>query len=56
MLNLLKLDQRIIDYIQSIKNPKKSNLWTEHKLRTIAVLPKGQQYLKFQKIIGSVKT
>ena len=51
MLNLLKLDQRIIDYIQNIKNPRESNRWTEHKLRSIAVLPKEKQYNKFRQIL-----
>ena len=51
MLNLLKLDQRIIDYIQNIKNPRESNRWTEHKLRSIAILPKGEQYGRFQKLL-----
>ena len=51
MLNLLKLDQRIIDYIQNIKNPRESNRWTEHKLRSIAILPKEEQYGRFQKLL-----
>ena len=54
MLNLLKLDQRIIDYIQNIKNPRQSNFWNEHRLRSIAMLPKEKQYDKFQRILGSV--
>jgi len=52
MLNLLKLDQRIIDYIQNITNPRQSNFWTEHRLRKIALLPKEKQYDKFQKILN----
>jgi hypothetical protein len=56
MLNLLKLDQRIIDYIQNITNPRQSNYWTEHRLRKIATLPKEKQYDKFQRIIGSKKS
>ena len=51
MLNLLKLDQRIIDYIQNITNPRQSNFWNEHRLRRIATLPKDKQYDKFQKIL-----
>ena len=51
MLNLLKLDQRIIDFIQNIKNPRQSNFWNEHKLRSTAVLPKEKQYNKFQQIL-----
>ena len=56
MLKLLKLDQRIIDFIQNIKNPRQSNFWNEHRLRNIAVLPKEKQYDKFQRIIGSKKS
>ena len=51
MLNLLKLDERIIDYIQNITNPRQSNFWNEHRLRRIATLPKDKQYDKFQKIL-----
>lgn len=51
MLNLLKLDQRIIDYIQNIDNPRQSNFWNERRLRSIALLPKEKQYGKFQKIL-----
>jgi len=50
MLNLLKLDQRIIDYIQDIKDPQESRVWTEHKLRAIVLLPKAKQYAEFQRI------
>ena len=52
MLNLLKLDQRIIDYIQNINNPRQSNFWTEHRLRKLTILPKNVQYAKFQKLIN----
>jgi hypothetical protein len=55
MLNLLKLDQRIIDYIQNIGNSQQSNFWSEHRLRKIATLPKDKQYDKFQKILSSIK-
>ena len=51
MLNLLKLDQRIIDFIQNITNPRQSNSWNEYRLRSITVLPKEKQYDKFQKIL-----
>jgi hypothetical protein len=50
MLNLLKLDQRIIDFIQNISNPRQSNFWNEHRLRSIALLPKKKQYGHFQKL------
>ena len=51
MLNLLKLDHRIIDFIQNLTNPRQSNFWNEHRLRSIAVLPKEKQYDKFKKIL-----
>jgi hypothetical protein len=54
MLNLLKLDQRIIDYIQNITNPRQSNFWNEHRLRNIATLPKEKQYDKFHRILNRV--
>ena len=50
MLNLLKLDQRIIDYIQNITNPRQSNFWTEHRLRKITTLHKDKQFESFQKL------
>ncbi|MDE2027308.1 MAG: hypothetical protein KGJ11_02045 [Candidatus Omnitrophica bacterium] len=53
MLNLLDLDQRIIDYILSITNPRQNNFWTERRLRAIAQLPKDKQYDKFQRIINA---
>ena len=53
MINLLKLDRRIINYIQNIKNPRESNYWTEHKLRSIVTLPQEKQFDKFQKILNS---
>ena len=51
MLNLLKLDQRIIDYIANITEPRQSNYWTERRLREIALLPMEQQYPQFQRLI-----
>jgi len=52
MLNLLKLDQRIIDFIQKIKDPRQSNFWNEHRLRKIAILPKEKQYRRFEKLMN----
>lgn len=51
MMNLLKLDQRIIDYITSITNPRQNNFWTERKLRAIAQLPTDQQYVRFKRML-----
>ena len=47
MLNLFKLDQRIIDYVLNITNAQENNFWTERKLRAIARLPKEKQYAQF---------
>ena len=54
MLKLLKLDQRIINYIQNITNPRQSNFWNEHRLRSISVLPKEKQYDKFRRILNRI--
>ena len=35
MLNLLKLDQRIIEHLFTIKNAKEINFWTERRLRQL---------------------
>ena len=51
MLNLLKLDQRIIDYLIDITDSKKINYWTEHKLRSIVILPKEKQNNEFHRIL-----
>jgi hypothetical protein len=51
MINLLKLDQRIVDYIVNITEPRQNNYWTERRLRGIAQLPLDKQYLQFQKIL-----
>ena len=48
ILNLLKLDQRIIDYIQNINNPRQNNYWTERRLRNIAALPKKNNCVNFK--------
>ena len=47
MLNLLKLDQRIIDYLSNISDPKENNFWTERRLRKIFRLPMSDQYREF---------
>jgi hypothetical protein len=52
MLNLLKLDERIINYVQNITDPRQSNYWNEHRLRKIASLPKNKQFAKFEKMIN----
>jgi hypothetical protein len=50
MLQLLKLDQRIIDYIIDIINPRQNNFWTERRLRQIGQYPMEKQYDEFQKM------
>ena len=51
MLNLLKLDQRIIDYIVNIENPRQNNFWTERRLRGLAIIPQEKQYTKFEQML-----
>ena len=51
MLNLLKLDQRIINYVINVTEPKEGNFWTERRLRALTKLPKEKQYEKFQSYI-----
>ncbi len=51
MLNLLRLDQRIIEYLLNLTDPKQINYWREHRLRKLTIMPKEKQYDKFQKII-----
>ena len=43
MLNLLKLDQRIIEYLMAMTNPTQINYWTEHRLRKLTLLPQQKQ-------------
>jgi hypothetical protein len=50
MLNLLKLDQRIIDYLIGLTDSKQINSWTEHRLRKLTLLPQRNQYDIFQKL------
>jgi predicted DNA-binding protein YlxM (UPF0122 family) len=53
MLNLLKLDQRIIEYVLHLTDSKQINYWREYRLRNLTALPKNKQYNKFQKLILS---
>ena len=52
MLNLLKLDQRIIEYLVRLTDPKQINYWREYRLRKLTALPKEKQYGKFQKMLN----
>ena len=52
MLNLLKLDQRIIEHLFKLTNPKQINYWREFRLRKIVLLKVEQQYKRFQKILS----
>jgi hypothetical protein len=49
MLNLLKLDQRIVDYVANITNPKENNFWTERRLRNLISFSKSHQLFEFKK-------
>jgi len=51
MLNLQKLDRRIIEYIENIKIPRQKNYWNEHRLRKLTLLPRQKQFDQFQKLI-----
>ena len=52
MLNLFKLDQRIIDrLLNDSMDFKKDVFWTERKLRKLTALPREKQYGQFQKIL-----
>ena len=35
VLNLLKLDKRIVDYVANITDPEENNFWTERNLRRL---------------------
>lgn len=50
ILNLLKLDKRIIDFIQNITDPLERNYWNEHRLRKITLLAQENQYIHFQNL------
>ena len=47
MLNLLKLDQRIIEYLSNTTNPMENNFWTERRLRKLIKLSGCDQYNEF---------
>ena len=52
MLNLLKLDKKIIEYLVSLTNQKEINYWTERKLRKLVNIPKNNQFDAFQELIN----
>lgn len=45
MLNLLKLDKQIVDYVANITDPKENNFWTERKLRHINLVNHSSKQL-----------
>ncbi len=47
MLNLLKLDKRIIDYIQNIKDPRQRNYWNEHRYENLHYYPNKNNLVNF---------
>jgi hypothetical protein len=55
MLNLLKLDQRIIHYLMKITNTRQRNYWSEHRLRKLTLLPKENQYKKFLSLNSAMR-
>ncbi len=55
MLNLLKLDPKIIDYLTNLADPRENNYWTERKLRKLIPVNEDQQYPEFQKLLESFK-
>ena len=48
VLNLLKLDKRIIDYVANITDPKENNFWTERKLRKAMLLTHEERFKLFK--------
>ena len=50
MLNLLKLDKKIIDYLLKLTDPKEINFWTERKLRPLLRLAKEDQINRFNSL------
>ncbi len=50
MLNLLKLDQRIIDYISRITDLRENNFWTERKLRKLNKFPIADQFKELSQL------
>jgi hypothetical protein len=44
------IDQRIIDYVQNIKDTIQSHFWNEHRLRAIARMPKEKQFERFKQL------
>ncbi len=55
VLNLLKLDESIKEYLFAINDDKKHNFFTERKLRKIALLKdKNVQNSSFKKLIANI--
>ena len=50
MLNLLKLNQRIVEYLTNITEPKENNFWTERRLRPLLCLSREDQIKQFNRI------
>lgn len=55
MLNLLKLDKRIVDYVVNINNPRENNFWSERKLRPILSYDSSEQFFRFCQIFKECK-
>ena len=51
IMNLLKLDPDIRDYIKNLKDPDQIKFFTERKLREISTIPNSKfQIKKFEKL------
>jgi len=50
ILNLLKLDKRIVNYVAHITDPKENNFWRERTLRKLLTLDQDYQFSKFQRM------
>jgi len=50
MLNLLKIDKRVVEHLKNSKDQKEINYWTERKLRNLLQHPKDKQYQLFKVI------
>lgn len=50
MLNLLELDDAILAELTSIKDVKEHNFFTEHKLRSLAVMDGNEQLAEFNRL------
>lgn len=55
MLNLLDLDDTVLEQLTSIKDVDEHNFFTEHRLRKLAVMDKGDQIAEFIRLRQDLK-